>query len=241
MLLNFLMLALCLVLFPAFSHAELQNTTEAGILVTHGNTRTQNYSAKHKSELKIDKNIYAFSGNFIQSKQSGVENADSWQLSLRYERELSELFSGFASQQVESDIFAGILQRYNTDFGAKRFIVKQPKDIFLIAEAGYRFSREHSVSEGTQYFHKGRAYLEIEKFWHETVSTKFWIEYIPNFTLPNNWLMNSEASLNVAINPTLSLKSGYYLRYNNSPPVSTLTPTPTRTDSTFTTALTAKY
>jgi putative salt-induced outer membrane protein YdiY len=233
-----------ILLLPALARAELVNETEAGVVVNHGNSETESYSAKHKSELKAGKNSYVFSGFFLQSKQNFTKNAESWQLALRYEHELSEMLSGLVSQQVESNFFAGILQRYNSDIGAKQFLLKRPGDIFLILEAGYRFSREHSATNGTHNFQKGRAYLEVEKFWRETVSTQFWIEYIPNFTLPNDWLFNWEASVNASLSTVFALKTAYYARFSNSPPSapagSSTAPTK-RSDSTLTSSLVVTF
>ncbi len=231
-----LILPLFLAVFSAQA-AELKNESEAGLVVTNGNTQTRSYSVKNKSILTQDKNNYIFSGNWLYATSQGVQSAESWILALRYERELSEKLSVFLQQSVEGDKFAGILQRYNTDVGAKHFFYKTEKDFIWFAELGYRFTSEHTTKGTNESFHKARLYTEAEKYFNETVSSKLWIEYIPNFTETRAWLLNSELSLSAAMNSVFSVKSALLLRYNNQPPVATAK----EADTVFTTALTAKF
>lgn len=224
-------------LLPGLARAELKNESEAGVVVTNGNSHTESYSVKNKSTYELDKNSFVLNGNWLSATNRGVQSAESWLLSLRYERALSEALSVFLQQSVEGDKFAGILQRYNTDVGAKYYFYRTEKDFLWFAEGGYRFTKEHTTKGTNENFHKARVYTEAEKYFNETVSSKLWVEFIPNFTLTRAWLLNSELSLSAAMNSIFALKSGILLRYNNLPPVATAQ----KSDITFTTALTAKF
>ncbi|MGZ3655180.1 MAG: DUF481 domain-containing protein [Bdellovibrionota bacterium] len=219
------------------AHADWSTDAEAGIVSTTGNSRSQSYSAKDKTTYKYDADSYVFNGSYLQSQANGTQNAQNWLVGLRYERALSEKFSLFLAQDVQGDKFAGILQRYDSDLGGKYYFVKKEKDLIAFSEAGYRYTNEHTVTGTTTGYQKARVYAEGEKYWSPTVSSKLSVEYIPNFTVSQNWLFNTEASLSAALNSTFSLKAAYLVRYNNAPPVITAV----KGDTTLTTALAAKF
>ena len=228
---------LMLVSLPIAAHAEWKNESQAGIVITGGNSRTQSLNLKSESQYSFTKNTFRFDANYLQAKQSGVKSAESWMLGLRYERAFRETLSGFLAQSVEGDRFAGILQRYNTDVGAKQYLYKRPKDFEWFLEGGYRFTSEHSSDGIKQNFQKGRLYTEAEKFWASATSTKLWLEYIPNFTRSQAWLFNGEVSASSALNSIFSVKTAYLVKYNNEPPVASAM----KTDTAFTTSLVAKF
>lgn len=230
-------IAVLVFLFSGAAFAEFKNESEAGVVITSGNSRTNTYNAKTITQYLFDKNTLRLEASYLQAKQSGVLSAENWLLGLRYERELSEKLSVFLGQSVESDPFAGFLQRYNSDLGAKYYLYKLEKNFVWFAEGGYRFTRENSTGGVHQNFQKARFYTEAEKFWSEATSTKLWVEYIPNFTVSQAWLLNGEASVASALNSTFSVKTAYLVRYNNRPPVAKAD----KTDTTFTTALVAKF
>jgi len=221
----------------AFAADEFKNDSEAGVVITSGNTKTQSWHLKDGSQYVFDANTMRFDGDYLSARQNGIESAETWSAGLRYERQLEEMLSGFVSQSVEGDKFSGFLQRYNSDLGAKYFLKKKDKDLILFVEGGYRFTHEHDTDGDLHDYQKGRAYVEAEKYWAAATSTKIWIEYLPNFTFARGWLLNGEASVSSAIGSIFSVKSAYLVKYNNSPP----SPTAVPTDTTFTTSLVAKF
>ncbi len=229
------LLIVLLVSSPAF--AELKNESEAGVVVANGNSRAQTFNLKQKSDYVAGVHTYTFTGAYLKSKQNGVDSAEAWNLGLRYEQALSDSFSIFAAQNAEGDQFAGIRQRYNTDLGGKYFFAKREKDLIAFTEAGYRFTRENTTRGAQHSFHKSRLYAEIEKYFTAGTSGKLWAEFVPNFTVSRNWLLNSEASLSSALNDTFALKTAFLVKHNHTPPVATAQ----KTDTLFTTALTAKF
>lgn len=225
------------ILVPLLASAELANKTEGGVVITSGNTRTQSIQAKHLSTYTWEKNKLSLSGFFLKGKSEGVLNAKKWDSTLRYERAFSDLFSGFASQGVESDKFAGYLQRYNSDLGPKYFIIKEENFWNWFIEAGYRYTRERRVNGTKSNASKGRAYTEVSKKWNEGSSSKLWMEYIPNFSNSKDWLFNTELSTDASITNILALRIAYLMKYDNQPNAGTKK----KTDSTLTTSLVATY
>jgi len=119
--------------------------------------------------------------------------------------------------------------------GGKYTIVRND-DLTWFAEAGYRHTKENLLlSSRTQQY--ARAYSEVEAKLNPTVSAKYWLEYLPNFTDSDNWQLNTEASLSAALSSVFSLKSAYLLKYDNQINSVGLA----KTDKTFTTSLVAKF
>jgi len=223
-------------LAPLFARADFTNDAELGVIVTNGNSKTQSLSVKNQSRYTWVKNVMQFNLLGLRAENRDVLSAKNWALALRYERELSPEFNGFAAQSAEGDRFNGIRQRFNSDLGGKFYFDKREKDFLWFAEAGYRFTKENSTANVQNNFQKLRLYSEAEKYWSPTVSTKLWAEYLPNLSLSEGWLLNSEASVAAALNATFAVKTAYLLRYNNLPPVAA-----GKSDTGFTTSLVAKF
>ncbi len=231
------MIALIALLLTCPAQAEVKTDAEAGVVITNGNSQTQSYSVKDKNSLVLGPSSYVFSGSYLKSRNGGVLSAESWMLGLRFEQALDEKLSVFAAQNVEGDEFAGYRQRYNSDLGGKYNFYKLEKDLLWFAELGYRYTRENTTANATLKQHKARLYSEAEKFFNESVSSKLWVEYLPNFTVSQAWQLNSELSMSAAMSAIFALKSGILVRYNHLPSKASAQ----KADTTFTTALTAKF
>ncbi len=196
----------------------LKGEAEAGAIVTSGSSDSESYAAKLKTSYTQDKNVYTLFGHYIKAEANSVESARNWDIGVRYDRELSNLWSVFIGQKTESDIFAGYLQRDSTDIGAKYNIIKTD-DLNWFAELGYRYSKTQPAdNSGVTYDSFGRAYTEVNKSWDKTLSFKYWAEYLPNFTNADGYLFNTEASINIMLNSVFSLRYAYLLQYQNQPP-----------------------
>lgn len=215
---------------------KLQNESEVGIVVTSGNARTQSYNLKQTNSYLFSGNLLRFIGKYLQTRNQGIESARQWSLGLRYEREISTRWALFAGQSLDSDIFAGYFQRYNSDGGGKYFILKQER-LEWLTEAGYRFTHENRRNGQSKQFHYARIYSEFTRGWNENVSSKLSVEYLPNLVESRDWLLNGEFSTSAVLNKIFSLKVSYAVRYRNVPPPTAIA----KTDTVFTTALVATY
>lgn len=214
----------------------LKNESEAGVVITSGNTKTQSYLLRQLDQYEWKANVFKLTGRFLRTVAKGQQTAKNWSLGLRYERELADRFSIFLAQTLDSDIFAGYRQKYSTDVGGKYHIFKTEEQKWFV-EAGYRYTIENRVSGEHRYNHYARVYTEAERQWNKSFSTKLWLEYLPNFTTTEDWQFNGEASLTAMLTEIFSIKSAYMLRFDNLPaPGATH-----KTDSTFTTSLVAKF
>lgn len=220
------------------------NEAEAAVVTTAGNTETESYSAKQKTTYTQEVNSYILSGRYLQTKTSGIETAKSWDASLRYEREISPLWSTFVAYGAEADPYAGFIQRNNADLGAKYFFIKSEKKNFF-SELGYRLTSTYQAGDpaatppviaGPISENFGRLYLEYAQAWNEALSFKMWVEYLPNFTHSAASLLNAEPSVNVMLTSVFSLKMAYLAKYRNEVPTGAK-----NSDTTFTTSIVAKF
>ncbi|HEY8272658.1 MAG TPA: DUF481 domain-containing protein [Pseudobdellovibrionaceae bacterium] len=211
--------------------------SEASIVSVGGNTTSESYSAKQKTSYKFDLNILTASARYLQTKASGTETAKQWDASLRYERELSENWAVFIQHGAESDPYAGYVQRDNSDIGGKYYFIKTDLET-LLSEVGLRATKTIlSPTNEVTYTTSGRLYVEYSKKINQSVSGKLWAEYLQNFKDSDAYLVNYEPSLSVMMNQIFSVKLAYLVKYHNK----TITPVEKKEDTTFTTALVAKF
>jgi len=233
------LLALAIFAGPAFAEDPpvdgWKTESRAGIVLTSGNTDTSTLNFGDETIYRFGQNLAKLKALYLYQKNADVISGKSWSLGLRYERILSDRLNVFLGETVEGDRFAGVNQRYSTDVGVKYSLVKEDR-LTWFAELGYRYTKENLILvHRTQ--HYARAYTEIEKKLSPTVSAKYWLEYLPNFTSSTDWQLNTEASLSAAISSLFSVQSAYLLKYDhelNAPGL-------VKTDKIFTTSLVAKF
>ncbi|MAX65563.1 MAG: DUF481 domain-containing protein [Bacteriovoracaceae bacterium] len=240
-------------LLPLFSFAEsnISNESEFALLQTGGNSVVETYNAKTMTTLEVGKSSYILSGHYTLSKSEKVdeqtnekdvvESARNWDVMLKYERELSKSFSGYTAFSIEGDKFKGIKQRENLDLGAKYFVAKTKKFNSFV-ELGARYSVEKTTTrdeDGDDVFRysKGRLFYQLEHKKVEHMSYKFWIEYLPNFTEHEDYIISYEPSISFVLSDVFSLKTAYKGIYDNQPNEDANE----YTDYTFTTSLLAKF
>lgn len=216
--------------------ADFSNESEAGITVATGNTKTKNYNLKQSNDYKFDSNILKFSSRYLSAYSNNEESARYLSAQLRYERILNESFSVYISQTVESDKFAGIDQSHKTDFGGQYNLYNLPEFKWLF-ELGYRYTNEKDTKGTHDYKNSIRAYTELEKKWNPNVSTKYFLEYIPNLKKEKDYEINTELSISAALSQVFSIKTSYLLRYDHEPADGA----ELRTDTLLSTALVAKF
>lgn len=231
-----------LVFFSGLGYAKVscerfcfQNESDAGIILNAGNSESQSLSFKQANVLRWNSNLFRLNGKYSKNSSKGIDTARYWLLSLRYERQLSDKLSAFLVQGIESDIFAGIMQRYNTDVGLKYTLLEGDTWDWIL-ESGFRHTIENrEAGQKVQEFF--RFFSEFRHQWTSTLSTSLWLEYLPNLTILEDYFLNTEVSSKVAINAFLGAKVSYLVRYRKIPAL----PATQNVDTQFVTALEAKF
>lgn len=217
----------------------LKVEAEAGIVSSEGNTKSSSYLIKNMTSYRLDAYLAKFTGNYLSNESknndtNAITSYEKWDLGLRFERDLTEKLAAYLGQNMESDKKAGIDRKYNTDIGGKYYVAKK-EGYYTFAELGYRLTKEEYVSGEDEDFSFVRAYVESEKKWTPTFSSKLWVEYLPNLDESEDFNLNGEASINAALDNIFSIKTAYLVKYDNVPAAEY------RTDSLFSTSLIAKF
>lgn len=233
---KWIVLALISTMLQTAVAADFSNESEAGIAVASGNTKSKNYNAKQANSYKFEDNVLKFDARYLNSYSNNDESARYIFGGLRYERVLNDRFSLFVAQGFESDKFAGYYLRQLTDVGVKYNIIKEEM-FYWLAEAGYRYTNEKLNNGSHDYKNSLRAYTELEKKWNPSVSTKYFLEYVPNMKEGKDYQINTELSVSATLTSVFSIKSAYLLRYDHLPAATATT----KTDTLLTTALVAKF
>ena len=238
---------------PAFAEdtppKPFKDESEFGAAVVSGNTNSETYNLKQFNQYSWEINALKLNGHYLEARANGLQSAESWEISLRYERTLSDLVTVFTTYGLQSDPFAGYVQKNNADIGAKHFLSKDP-DFNWFLEAGYRNTKTHytGVQEDSENS-SIRLYTEASKVPNKSENFRLWIEYVQTFLstqtgnhdylASQDYQINVEPSMSILLTQILSLKVAYLFKYNNY-----LASDSTATkylDTLFTTALVAKF
>lgn len=221
---------------------KLSHESEAGVILTAGNSDTQTYSLKQLTEYTWTGNTVRFTAAYLLGKTSGIETAKKWDLGLRYDRALFDNLSAFLGYQIDANPFSGIYLRHTVDAGGKYDFIKQDNRT-LLAELGYRMTAEDftlnngTSKSGSLTSHMSRAYVEYKEAWTKSFSTKAYIEYLQSYTNTKDYRINFEPSASMLLSEVFSVKLAYLLAFRNVPAVAGKK----QTDTTFTTSLVAKF
>lgn len=199
--------------------------SEASVVIVDGNSESETWGAKTKNVYTLENSDnFTIFGKYLKTSTQPVgatektETGLNWEAGARYEKSfITDVLNGFIQHKAESDPYNGIFtQRDSTDIGAKYFFTKS--DITTIfAEAGVRYSTQNPdyVVDGElkKSTTAGRVYVEGSHKFNEATSAKLWVEHLPNLDDNDLTLTRAEASLSVAMNSTLSLKTAYEITH----------------------------
>ncbi len=228
--------------FSSFSSAadeapKWAHESQAGVVLTTGNTDSQTYSFKQTTSYAWTGNLATLNARYLMGKSDGILNARTWSAGLRYERQIWEMLSGFGAYTMDGNTFSGIELRHAFDIGGKYYWYKTDQTV-LFNELGYRYTTERLLGPSrTLNSHFGRLYAEWSQNWNKSFSSKVFVEYLPNFSNTDDYQANAEPSLSMILTDIFSVKLAYLMQYRNLPP----TAGKKRLDTTYTTSLVAKF
>jgi putative salt-induced outer membrane protein YdiY len=215
------------------TNRHFKGDEEAGAVVVTGNTSAQTYNFKSDTSYTQNNDTFGLIFNYVDTQTFTAESR-FWDNTIRYERAISAKFSGYTDEKWESDDRSGFTQRTSTDLGGKYYFSKDDANK-IEADFGYRYS-DMLQNFAHQYTSNARLYAEWDKSIDKKTSFKLWLEYLPNLSLANSYLLNYEESLSVVLSNLFSLKLAYLTRYQ-----SVVLPGLYNTDTTTTAALVAKF
>ncbi|EQC51889.1 DUF481 domain-containing protein [Bacteriovorax sp. DB6_IX] len=225
-------------LLTVSAQAKFETEDEFSAVVSGGNSDVKTYNLKSANTYTFSKKHAAdFKVNYTYGESDGERSAENWDALLRYDRSLNDRSALFVSELVEANRFSGVSRRYNSDLGFKYKILGSDKHKSK-SEVAYRYTIEKNIDESIadKKDSKARVYIDYERVFANANSSKLWVEYLPNFTESEDYLVNVGYSLKMVMTNTFSLKLSYVWKYDNEPVVGNST-----SDYTYTTGIIAKF
>ncbi len=219
------------------AQAQYTNESQLSMVQTGGNSAVQTTNAKTINAYQWRANKLTSGGHYTYGDNKEAVTVRNWDVNGKYERTLSKHFSLVAGEIIEGNKFVGIKARYNSDLGLRYYYLKSDlTDLF--SEVSYRYTIEdRELPAPNTYDNKARLYNEYKHKYSETLSYKVWLEYIPNFTDGQDYLINGEASVTAILTSMFSLRVAYLGMYDDKPALSGFK----NYDYTTSTALVAKF
>jgi putative salt-induced outer membrane protein YdiY len=202
----------------AKNHIELPLHTQAelGALVITGEQGNEDFNGRIWSEYTFKENVITMRGHFLNRKVESEEQAYNWDVGFRYERKLVPEFGLFYEHSAESDKYFGYVQRDADDIGARYFLVR---DVLFdwIVEGGLRYAKTIPTYEGDRFENFGRLAMSWDNQLTRVWSVEVGVEYLPNFTHPDGYWINSNLAISAMLSHSLYLKYRYLYDYQNQP------------------------
>ena len=219
----------------AASPKRWDHESELALVNIDGNATSESYSAKQKTVYQYLLNSYSLAGHYLRAKSGGTETSLAWDFTLRFEHAFTDTFSGYLAYGSDAAPYNGYIQHDNSDVGGKYFFIKSEPRTF-IGETGYRYTKNIGDPKNP-YYSFGRVYSEYNEVVDQTLSYRFWVEYLPNFTDNNVYYINGEPSVSFVLSTYISLRLAYTMKYHNALTL----PNEKRMDTTLTSSLVAKF
>lgn len=224
----------------AFGIQDFEHKSEFSSATSRGNSPYESYNTKTTNRVILDKmHDITFGGHYTYGSinEDQLEIARNWDANFKYLTAFTKKNYAFLGFVVEGDEFAGYSERNNIDLGVSTKYIDT--DVFKIYfEYGYRQTVEVPIdSSGTNKDQKLRFYAVLDDEITKNSSFNFWLEYVPNLSRTDDYLINFEPSFRVAVNSIFSLKIAYKGMYDNLPAIESRK----YYDETYTTSLLAKF
>lgn len=204
---------------PAATETNMPSLWESsvafGLAVTRGNSDTLLTSAGFKTHRNNLTNEFTFSTDGSYGKNSAVKNNEALHGIGQYNHLFSSRVYGYARADAFHDDIADLAYRVTLSPGAGYYFIKG-KETTLAVEAGpggvlekLDGSRENYVVART-----------AERFEHKWDGhTRVWesVEFLPQFDLSRNYLVNAEVGAEAALTKKISLRTVLQDNFINVP------------------------
>lgn len=214
---------LLIILFSPLARAEFKHLGEASIVISGGNSELSTYNFKTNNSYKKTKEsryTSSFGGHYTLGDAADVIIVRNWDVNAKFDAKFTKTLGAFLGEKLEGDKFSGYETRLSTDFGISDvFYTSDTQE--LKGEVGYRnfYEKNISAAKGSKNDHMGRLnlmhrYTAKDKFVLET-----YVEYLPNFSESEDYLLNFGPSIAFSLTSNFSFKVGYDGRYDNQPAI----------------------
>ena len=192
-----------------------ESSAAVGLTLTKGNSDTLMVNGNIQSSRKWDKNEISLGADGTYGENSGVKNSDSIHAFGQYNRLFTDRVFGYLRVDDLHDGIADIDYRFTVGPGAGYYFIKNA-DTSLRGEVGPGWVYEKQGGKNDSYITLRIA----ERFDHKLNDrVKLWqsLEFLPQVDDWNNFIINGEIGLEVALSKTFSQRTFLQDTYDNVP------------------------
>jgi putative salt-induced outer membrane protein len=224
------------ILFTAAGICEEGWKTNLGLsyVATSGNTETQTFSGKLASEGEAGPVRCVFKGSYLLTRDDKTEKANKLDVSLRGEKIIVSGLFGFIEAGYLRDRFSGYTYRASVGPGLGYDIIQSEKQQLKGLASFMFYTDKYSVGPvDKESYGSFKAGLQYKWTLQENVQFQWNTDYLMSLKEQEKYFLNTDASVNVAINSRLAIGLSYQVRYQNQIPSEEIK----KTDTAFMTSL----
>jgi putative salt-induced outer membrane protein len=212
----------------AHAHAQWNSKSQAGFVMSRGNTETETANAKFEVGYEVEHWKHTFDSSLLYGESANVTTGERWDAKWQTDNKISERSFWFGSLRYEDDRYSGFDYQATASVGAGRdFIEDEDTRLSIQLGVGVRRLRGEELIRNELLEVIDRIPGEIEddivgngtlKFEHAfNESTKI-LDTLLVESGSANTLMQNELALQVQMNRLFALAFGFKVRNNTAPP-----------------------
>jgi putative salt-induced outer membrane protein len=215
-------------LAAAPAHAQWSSKSQAGFVMSRGNTETETANAKFEVGYEIEKWKHNFDSSFLYGRSSQITTGQRWDATWQSDHKVSERFFWFGALRYEEDRYSGFNYQGTVSAGAGRAFIDnddtkfsgqlgvglrrlRPEEL-IRDEFGEVVDRVPGIADEDVI---GNGALKFEHAFND--STKI-LNTLLVETGSSNTLSQNELALQVKMSRLLALSVGLKVRNNSNPP-----------------------
>jgi len=159
---------------------------------------------------------------FYYGEAEDKVNANFWNGGLRGDRRLTPRLGAFVVTRFDRNTLQGIASRFEEGLGLDYKVIDRKRDQLLVALGASAFQQQltpGSVSRIKRNYPAARSALDYKHLFSEVAFFQQIVEYLPNLSDREAYLLNTESAVVAPFSKHLALRMGYIVRYNAQPPL----------------------
>jgi putative salt-induced outer membrane protein len=190
---------------------------EVSYLHTDGNTDAQTFAGAGKIEKEFTRVRITAEGRGRYGQKDDVTTDKNVFGSLKYDQKLTARAFLFALESVERNTLKGIEFRFVHQGGVGYFIFKTSSDTLKI-ELGAGYVSEVPIEPFRRRgFATGRAFSEYKHLFSKTSRFEQTVEYLPNLSDSEDYIINEESALITNLFGKFALKTSFAVTFDHQP------------------------
>ncbi len=207
---------------PAPAKKAYEGSAAFGYSLTSGNANASALNAANKIKYTVGGWAVGEDLAFFYGEADNKVNTNFWNGGLRGERAITPRFGAFVAARFDRNVLQGIARRTEEGLGLDFKALIAPKDKLNFTLGLSQF--QQTLTAGSTSTFKGsypaaRLGADYKHLFTDVAFFQQTVEYLPNLSDTEAYLLNTESSLVAPITKALGLKAGYVIRYNAQPPV----------------------